>query len=77
MHQVNLLLNNLLPVFSMLHGLTIEVEVLGIDRLLVEQLVEFGAQVFEPVIPLSPGAMVAQSFNINDAANIGRDQKLD
>jgi hypothetical protein len=42
-HQVNLLLNNLLTVFSMLHGFTIQVQVLWIDGLFIKHLVEFGA----------------------------------
>src|SRR5216683_2986854 len=42
-HQVNLLLNDLLMVFSVFHGLTIQVEILGVDRLLINDLVEFGA----------------------------------
>jgi len=40
----------------MLHGLAFEVKVLGIDRLLVKELVKLCAQVLEPGVPLGAGA---------------------
>ena len=44
----------------MLHRRTLEVEVLRVDRLLVEDLVELGAEVLEPVIPLGPRAVIPE-----------------
>src|SRR5262245_49078437 len=51
-HQAYLALDNLLAILRMLHGRALQVEVLRIDRLLVEELIEFGTQVFHPVVPL-------------------------
>src|SRR5437879_5205064 len=70
-HQVNLLLNDLLMVFSVLHRLTIQIQILGIDRLLINYLVEFGAQILHPVIPLCACAMISEGFNVNDTPNVG------
>src|SRR5579884_3196292 len=68
--QVDLSLDNLLAVLSMLHRLTLQVEIFGIDRLLIEQLVKLGAQIFKPVIPLCSRSMVAQSLDIDHASHI-------
>src|SRR5436305_239191 len=58
MHEINLALDDLFAVLSVLHWLAIQVEVLRVNGLLVEELVEFGAQVFHPVVPLCAGAVV-------------------
>ena len=42
-HQLNLFLNDLLPVLVVLHGFAVEVEIFRIDWLFVEHLVEFSA----------------------------------
>jgi hypothetical protein len=42
-HQVNLLLNDLFTILGVLHRFTIQIKILGINGLLIEQLVEFGA----------------------------------
>src|SRR5207245_8575429 len=71
-HQINLFLNDLLAIFSVLHRFTIQIEVLRINRLFVEQLVQLGAQVFHPVVPLGTRAVVSQSLDIDDSTHIGR-----
>src|SRR6266700_6097503 len=63
-HQINLFLNDLLAIFSVFHGFTVQVEVFGIDGLLVEELVQLGTQVFHPVVPLGTRAVVSQSLDI-------------
>jgi hypothetical protein len=45
MHQRDLLVDYLFAVFRMLHGLALEVEILWVNRLLVEQLVKFRTQI--------------------------------
>ena len=56
----------------MLHRFTIQVHVLRIDGLLIQHLVEFGTQVFHPVVPLGTSAVIAQRLNVNHSTNIGR-----
>ncbi len=68
----NLLLDHLLAVLGVLHRFAIQVQVFGIDGLLVEQLVEFGTQVFHPVVPLRTRTMVAHCLDIDHAADVGR-----
>src|SRR5881296_2155326 len=58
-HQLDLPLDDLLAVLGVLHRLALEVEVLRVDRLLVEDLVELGAEILDPVVPLGARAMVA------------------
>src|SRR6185437_6327853 len=70
MHQGNLLFDYLFAVFLMLHRRAIEVEVFGVDRLLVQYLVKLGAQIFHPVVPLRVAAMVAQRLDIYYPGNI-------
>jgi len=71
MHQLYLLFDDLLTVLGMLHRFTIQVHVLGIDGLLIQHLVEFGTQVFHPVVPLGTSAVIAQRLNVNHSTNIG------
>src|SRR6266516_192823 len=71
-HQVNLFLNDLLSVLSMLHRLAIQVQILRINRLFVEQLVEFSTQIFHPVIPLCTCPVVSQRLDINHSSHICR-----
>src|SRR5258708_18234062 len=71
-HEVDLLLNDFLTVLGVLYWCAFEVEVFGINGLLVEELVEFGAQVLHPVVPLCACAVVAQRFDVNYSSNIGR-----
>src|SRR5712691_4757837 len=68
MHQIDLSLNHLLSIFSMLHWFAVQIEILRVDGLLIEQLVEFGPQILEPVIPLGACPVIAQRFYINDTA---------
>ncbi len=42
-HQVDLLLDDLLSVLGVLHGFAVKVEVFRVNGLFVEYLVEFGA----------------------------------
>src|SRR4029450_3046591 len=62
----------LLAVLCVLHRRALQVEVLRIDRLLIEDLIEFGTQVFHPVVPLGAGTVIAQCFNVDHASYIGR-----
>ena len=71
MHEPNLTFNYLLSVFGMFHWLSLQIQVLGIDRFLLKQLVKFSAQVFQPVVPLRPCPVVAQGFDIDDSSDIG------
>src|SRR5213593_175622 len=71
-HQLDLPLDDLLAVLRVLHGLALEIEVLRIDRLLVEELVELGAEVLHPVVPLGARAMVTQGLDVDHAADVGR-----
>src|SRR6266478_2982127 len=71
-HQLDLPLDDLLAVLGVLHRLALEIEVLRIDRLLVEELVELGAEILDPVVPLGTGAMVAQRLDVDHAADVGR-----
>ena len=71
-HELDLAFDHLLMILRVLHRLALEIEILGINRLLIEKLIELRAQVLEPVIPLRPGAVIAQGFDVNDAADIGR-----
>jgi hypothetical protein len=64
MHQADLALDDLLAVLRVLHGRALQVEVLGIDGLFIEELREFSTQVFHPVVPLRPGAMITQRFDV-------------
>src|SRR5262249_60637837 len=69
-HQLDLPLDDLLAVLGVLHGLTLEIEVLRIDRLLVEQLVEFGAEVLHPVVPLGARAMITQRLHVDHTPHV-------
>src|SRR5215510_14274523 len=70
-HQLDLPLDDLLAVLGVLHGLTLEIEVLRIDRLLVEKLVELGAEVLHPVVPLGARAMITQRFDVDHTPHVG------
>src|SRR5262249_57836291 len=69
-HQLDLPLDDFLAVLGVLHGLTLEIEVLRIDRLLVEQLVELSAEVLHPVVPLAARALITQRFHVAPAAHV-------
>src|SRR6266849_2976580 len=51
-HERDLAVVDLLAELGVRIGWSIEVQVLGIDRLLVNQLIQLGPQVFYPVVPL-------------------------
>src|SRR5438093_4210448 len=70
-HEPDLAPDDLLAILLVLHGRAVEVEVLRVDRLLVEELVELGAQVLQPVVPLGAGAMVAERLDVDHAADVG------
>src|SRR2546425_2603008 len=71
-HELDLALDDLLAVLGVLHRRALEIEVLGIDRLLVEQLVELGTEVLHPVVPLGAGPVVAQRLDVDHAAHVRR-----
>jgi len=53
-----------------LHRLAVEIKVLGINGLLVKNLIKLCAQIFEPIIPLRALAVIAQGLDVNDAGYI-------
>src|SRR6266404_5359215 len=59
-------------VLGVLHRRALEVQVLGIDRLVVHDLVELRAKVLHPIVPLRARAVVAQRFDVDDAAHVRR-----
>src|SRR2546428_1920542 len=59
-------------VLRVLHRRALEVEVLGIDRLVVDDLVELGAEVLHPVVPLRARPVVAERLDVDDAAHVRR-----
>src|SRR5260370_12891163 len=59
-------------VLGVLHRRALEVQVLGIDRLVVHDLVELRAEVLHPVVPLRARAVVAQRLDVDDAADLRR-----
>src|SRR4030095_12890982 len=69
--ETDLALDDLVAVLGVLHRRALEVEVLGIDRLLVEQLVQLGPDVLEPVVPLSARPVVAERLDVDDAGDVG------
>src|SRR5262249_44936326 len=70
MHERNLSPGDLLEVLSVLHGLAVHIEVLGVDWVFVDDLIELGTKVLHPVIPLCAGPMVAQGFRVNHPGDI-------
>src|SRR3989441_9792148 len=66
-HELDLPLDDLLAVLGVLHRRALEVEVLRIDGLRVEDLVELGPDVLEPVVPLGARAVVAQRLDVDHA----------
>src|SRR5215217_5045592 len=71
-HQADLALDHLLAVLRVLHGRPIEVQIFRIDWLLVEQLIELGPQILQPVVPLRPRAVIAQSFDVDHPGDVRR-----
>src|SRR5262249_19631264 len=68
--EADLALDDLVAVLGVLHRCPLEVEILGVDRLLVEELVELGAEVLEPVVPLGAGPVVAERLDVDDAGHV-------
>src|SRR5947209_12750716 len=71
-HELDLPLDDLLPVLGVLHRRALEVEVLRVDGLRVEDLVELGPDVLEPVVPLGARAVVAQRLDVDHARDVRR-----
>src|SRR5207253_8966870 len=59
-------------VLGVLHRRALEVQVLGIDRLVVHDLVELRAEVLHPVVPLRARAVVAERLDVDHAAHVRR-----
>src|SRR5216683_745362 len=70
-HKPDLAFIYFLAVFGMFHWLSLQVQVLGINRLLVENLVKLGAQVLQPVVPLRPRPVVAEGLDVDYSGHIG------
>src|SRR5438132_5491833 len=71
-HELDLPLDDLLAVLGVLHRRALEVEVLRVDGLRVEDLVELGPDVLEPVVPLGARAVVAQRLDVDHARDVRR-----
>ena len=65
MHEPDLALDHFLAVFHVFHRFPLQIKVLGIDRLLIKDLVKLCAQVFQPVVPLGPRPVVAHGLNVD------------
>src|ERR1700739_2495516 len=72
LHQRHLLVDDFALVVGVLAWDFVEVAVLWIDRLLVDDLREFGAHVLEPVGHLRGFAVMAQRLDVDDAGDEGR-----
>src|SRR6185436_18514719 len=75
-HQLDLLLDDFLAIFCMLHGLALQVEVLRIDRLFVDDLIQLRAQILHPIVPLSAGAMISHRLDVDHTADISRTRAI-
>src|SRR6266851_10296586 len=72
MHELDLAFDHFLFVLGVFHRLALEIQILGIDRFLIDDLAELRAEVFHPVVPLGAGAMIAQGLDVNHAGHITR-----
>src|SRR6516225_3151081 len=70
MHQCNLFFCDLFVVRRVFQGLALHVEILGIDRLFVDNLIELSAKVLHPVVPLGARAMITQGLDVDDSGNV-------
>src|SRR6266545_6761107 len=70
-HQLDLPPDDLVAVLLVLHRGPPEIEVLGVDRLFVQDLVQLRAQVLHPVVPLGVSPVVAQGLDVDDTAHVG------
>src|SRR5437879_7727110 len=68
--QLDLSVDDLFLVLGVLHRLPVQVQVFGIYRLLVKELVELCAKVLKPVVPLGASAVVPQRFNVDHARHV-------
>src|SRR5262245_16026639 len=64
-HQADLALDHLVPVLLVFHRRSLEVQVLRVDRLLVQELIELGPQVLHPVVLLRPRPVVAERLDVD------------
>src|SRR5215468_1321927 len=71
-HEADLAPDDLVSIFLVLHGGALQIEVLRIDRLLVQELVELRTQVLHPVVPLRASAVIAKRFDVDHAADVRR-----
>jgi hypothetical protein len=71
-HELDLRPVDLPRVALVIEGGAIGVEVGRIDRLLVDHLVQLGAQVLHPVRPLAAGAVQAQRLDVDHARHVAR-----
>src|SRR5690242_11905866 len=72
LHQLDLAVDHVALVLGMLAGNRLGVEILGVDRLLVDDLRQLGADVLRPVGDLRIGPVVAQSLDVDHAGDEGR-----
>src|SRR5262252_7065364 len=61
-----------MPIFLVLAGATLQVEVLRIDRLFVDDLRQLGAHVLQPIARARMLPMMAQRLDVEDAGDKAR-----
>src|ERR1700693_4395198 len=76
MHQRDLLLDHPLAILAMLHRRALKIQVLRVNRILVQKLIKLGAQILHPVVPGSALAMMPQRLDIDDTRDISRNSAV-
>src|SRR5271154_4834604 len=66
-HELDLPVDDLAAVLRVGVRGAVQVEVLGVDRLFVDELVLLGGQVLDPVVPLRAGPELAQRLDVDGA----------
>jgi hypothetical protein len=70
-HELDLPVDDLAPVLVVGVRSALQVEVLGVDGLLVDELVLLGGQVLDPVVPLSAGPELAEGIDVDGPGHPG------
>src|ERR1700683_1271144 len=70
-HELDLLVDDLAPVLRVRVGSAVQVQVLRVDRGLVDDLVLLGGEVLGPVVPLGTGPELAQRLHVHGPGHPG------
>src|ERR1700722_12790474 len=70
-HELDLPFGDLAAVLLVVVRRAVEVQVLGVDGLLVDELVLLGGEVLDPVVPLRAGPEVAQCRHVDGPGDPG------